>query len=65
MKQQDSTPRCPHCGADITTGLMAVYCEKGDACHYFPADNTQGNQDFVRSLRDEGHAPFGDGYANN
>lgn len=57
MKQEDSTPLCPRCGAEITTGLMAVYCPQGDSCHFFPDDNTSGNQDFVRSLRVDGALP--------
>lgn len=49
--------RCPKCGKEVTTGLMAVFCECGDNCHFFPEDNATGNQDFVRTLRDEHGLP--------
>lgn len=28
-------PRCDKCGAEITTGLMAAFCEKGKDCEFY------------------------------
>lgn len=28
-------PRCDKCGAEITTGLMAVFCPRGKECEFW------------------------------
>lgn len=40
MKSAPSTeshdePRCDKCGAEITTGLQAAFCEKGKDCEFY------------------------------
>jgi hypothetical protein len=32
-----SDPKCDTCGAEITTGLMAVFCPRGD-CEFMPPE---------------------------
>lgn len=47
----DDDPKCDKCGAPITTGLMAVFCPKGDDCEFFVADQAE----FIHELRGEAH----------
>ena len=41
--------KCDKCGAEITTGLMAVFCPLGKECEFYPED-VEG-QAFVEELR--------------
>lgn len=40
------TPRCDKCGAEITTGLMAVFCQQGKECAFY----TPELDDFMANL---------------
>lgn len=33
--ETDAEPRCDKCGAELTTGLMAAFCEKGKGCEFY------------------------------
>lgn len=37
MPTAEDAPRCTLCGAEITTGLMAVFCPRAEACEFWPA----------------------------
>lgn len=43
-------PVCETCGAELTTGLMAVFCPRGKECEFYP-DDKEG-QKFVEELRE-------------
>lgn len=45
----DNTPTCDKCGAPICTGLMAVFCPRGDDCEFFPDEPDL--QEFIHDLR--------------
>lgn len=40
---------CEKCGAEITTGLMAVFCPKKQECEFWPQDVE--SQKFILDLR--------------
>lgn len=42
-------PKCDKCGAEITTGLMAVFCPQGVKCEFYPDDPE--SQAFLRQLQ--------------
>lgn len=42
-------PKCDTCGAEITTGLMALFCPRKEQCEFYP-DDEQGRQ-FLRELQ--------------
>jgi hypothetical protein len=44
----ESTPSCDLCGAAIVSGLMAISCERGEKCAFWP-DDAQ-SQAFLREL---------------
>lgn len=44
-----AAPKCEQCGAEITTGLMAVFCPRREKCDFYPEDAE--SQDFLESLR--------------
>lgn len=47
---EDQAPVCDTCGAELTTGLMAVFCPRGKQCEFYP-DDKEG-QKFVDELRE-------------
>lgn len=51
----DECPRCDMCGAEITTGLMAVFCPRREKCEFYPED--ADSQAFVAQLRGDFHNP--------
>jgi len=36
--QIDEIPRCDTCGAEVTTGMMAVFCPRGRGCEFWTHD---------------------------
>ena len=40
-------PHCDKCGAEITTGMMAAFCEKLEECEFWPADATPDEVQFL------------------
>ncbi len=49
MTDKELTPRCDKCGAEVSTGLMAAFCPKAEACEFWPDD--ESSQEFIKSLR--------------
>lgn len=43
-------PKCDTCGAEITTGLMAAFCSRGERCEFWPDDPE--SQLFLREFRE-------------
>lgn len=49
MADEFEAPKCDKCGAEITTGLMAVFCPFAEQCWFWPeAPETAA---FVQELR--------------
>jgi hypothetical protein len=42
-------PKCDKCGAEITTGLMAVFCPLAEQCEFWVPEQAE----FLHELRDE------------
>jgi hypothetical protein len=38
--------RCDKCGAEITTGLMAVFCPKGKECEFWVPEVEEFKKEF-------------------
>lgn len=58
VMKQYRDPTCDKCGAEITTGLMALYCPKGIECEFYPDDPE--SRAFLKSLQtssDAGEPP--------
>ena len=48
MKPEDpDAPICDKCGAEITTGLMAVFCPLAEECEFWVPEQAE----FLRELR--------------
>lgn len=48
-RDDQAGPRCDKCGAEITTGLMAVYCPRGRDCEFW----TPAVDEFMAEFREQ------------
>ena len=46
-QEPDPGPLCDRCGAEITTGLMAVFCPLAEECEFWVPEQAE----FLRELR--------------
>jgi hypothetical protein len=46
-------PHCETCGAEITSGLMAAFCPRGERCEFWPRDADPGSIEMLRCMRGE------------
>lgn len=45
-EDESKAPTCDKCGAEITTGLMAAFCQSGKECEFY----VEGVEDFMESV---------------
>ena len=49
-------PKCDKCGAEITTGMMAAFCDKREQCEFWPEPHETGALELVTELWEESHS---------
>lgn len=58
MHDTPDTPKCDKCGAEVTTGLMAVLCPRGRECAFVGDDE---HWSIVAELREDFGVQCGEG----